>query len=341
MTKSSFYKNIALILFGTVVLLLIVNILVSKYVDKDEQPKHREVLSGIEIDKIFHTALANYGFSTNWIIKKKIKSISGDSLYSTYNVNVPNDVSIHSLLLELKNLFWEDDVEIDAEELANPKRTLVRLISDQKLKLAAELTNSDKIKREFGTIAFLVNDLPLQNEEVLKSFLITPELFYAVLTPRDEAKKRLSQIAKANKRYALLLDDNITELNFKLSSSYSDDKIKKSIREIVGTFYNAAFFIIDDRSDLFESEKYPLIKSELLKRGIVLVPKSRFEFLTSSKVNTGDKFQDFMLTVKKSDEKILMVNAQDFLIISSLIPAYRKIGYKFIYPGDIIIKRNF
>ena len=339
MTKSSFYKNIALILFGTVVLLLIVNILVSKYVDKDEQPKHREVLSGIEIDKIFHTALSNYGFSTNWIIKKKIKSISGDSLYSAYSVNVPNDVSIHSLLLELKNLFWENEVEIDAEELSNSKKTLVKFLSDQKLKLAAEFSNSDKIKREFGTVAFLVNDLPLQNEEVLKSFLITPELFYAVLTPKDEAKKRLSQLTKANKRYAMLLDDSITGLNFKLSGSYSDDKIKKSIREIVGTFYSATFFIIDERSDLFESEKYPLIKSELLKRGIVLVPKSKFETLSSSKVNAEDKFQDFMLSVKKNDEKILVVSAQDFLIISSLIPAYRKIGYKFIYPGDIIIKR--
>jgi len=340
MNKTTILKNIALILFGIVVVLLLINIIVTKYVEKDEQPKNRDVLSGNEIDKIFHTALSNYGFSSNWVIKKKLKIISGDSLYSTYSVNVPKDVSIHSLLLELKNLLWENDVEMDAEELSNPKRTLVKFISDKKLKVAAELIYNDKIKREFGTVAFLVNDLPLQNEEVLSTFLNTPELFYVVLTPKDEAKKRLLQLSKANKRYALLLDDNITELNYKLSDSYSDDKIKKSIKEIVGTFYSAAFFIIDDRSDLFESEKYPLIKSELLKRGIVLVPKSRFEFLISSKISAEDKFQDFMLTVNKSDEKILMVNAQDFLTITSVIPAYRKIGYKFIYPGDIIIKRN-
>jgi len=107
----------------------------------------------------------------------------------------------------------------------------------------------------------------------------------------------------------------------------------------VGTFYNAAFFIIDDRSDLFESRKYPLIESELLKRGIALVPKSKFETLSSSKVKTEDKFQDFMLTVQKNDEKVLMVSAEEFLTLTTLIPSYRKIGYKFIYPGDIIIKR--
>jgi hypothetical protein len=63
------------------------------------------------------------------------------------------------------------------------------------------------------------------------------------------------------------------------------------------------------------------------------------ETLASSKVNAEDKFQDFMLTVQKNDEKVLLVSANDYLTIAELIPSYRKIGYKFIYPGNIIIKR--
>ena len=127
------------------------------------------------------------------------------------------------------------------------KKSLLWISSDDKLKLAAEFYYDEKIIRQFGTVSFLVSDLPLQDEEMLNKVLNIPELFYTVLTPKDESKKRLSQLSKAGKRYALLLDDNITELNFKLSSSYSDDKIKRSIKEIVGTFYNAVFFIIDYR----------------------------------------------------------------------------------------------
>mgnify|MGYP003492492122 FL=1 len=339
MTKSSLPKNIALILFGVVVILLVANIVIIKYVTNDEQPKNRESLSGIEIDKSFHSALKNYGFSDSWISKKKIKNISGDSLFSSYSVKVPKDVSIQLLLLELNNILWEYEINLDAEEIVAGKKTLLQISSENKLKLAAEFFYDEKIIRQFGTVSFLVSDLPLQDEEMLNKVLNIPELFYTVLTPKDESKKRLSQLSKAGKRYALLLDDNITELNFKLSSNYSDDKIKKSIKEIVGTFYNAVFFIIDDRSDLFESEKFPLIQSELLKRGIKLTQSSKLETLTSSKVNAEDKFQDFMLTVKKNDEKVLVVSANDYLTISELIPSYRKIGYKFIYPGDIIIKR--
>ena len=340
MSKQSLIKKIPLILFSGVIVLLILNIAVTKYVEKDDQPIDREAILGSEIDSIFRTALANYGFSDNWIIKKKIKNITGDSLFTTYSVSVPEDVPIHLIILELKNLFWDYEVDIEAEELVRVKKTLLKLISGKQLKLAVELFYNDKVKREYGTASFIVSDLPLEDEQVLNSFLEIPELYYVIMTPKDASKRILPVLSKAGKRYALLLNDNITELNFKLSGNYSDDKIKKTIREIVGTFYNAVFIIIDDRSDLFESRKYPLIESELLKRGIVLVTSSKFETLSASNVNTTDKFQDFMKTIQKHDEKVLLITSLEFSSIVNLIPSYRKIGYKFIYPGDVIIKRD-
>jgi len=339
MTKSSLPKNVALILFGIVVLLLISNIIITKYVNKDEQPKNREALSGIEIDKSFHFALKNYGFSDTWISKKKIKNIAGDSLFATYSVKVPKDVPIHLLILELKNIFWENEVSIEAEEIVSTKKTILKLSSEKKLKLAAEFYYVENVMREFGTVSFLVTDLPLQDEEILNEFLKTPELFYCVLIPNAESKKQLSLLSKSGKRFALLLNDDITELDYKLSSNYSDDRLSRSIKEIVGTFYSAAFFIVDEKSDLYESKKIAFIEEQLKKRGIVLVTKGRFESINASTMNLENDFQNFMLSVKKDDEKVLMVSAENYLTISTLIPSYRKIGYKFIYPGDIIIKR--
>ena len=339
MLNSSLYKNVALVLFGVVVLLLISNIIITKYVNKDEQPKDREVLSGIEIDKSFHSALKNYGFSNTWISKKKLKNISGDSLFATYSVKVPKDVPIHLLILELKNIFWENEVSIEAEEIVSTKRTILKLSSEKKVKIAIEFYYAENIIREYGTVSFLVTDLPLQDEEMLNDFLKIPELFYCVLVPNAESKKQLSLLSKSGKRFALLLNDDITELDYKLSGNYSDDRLSRSIKEIVGTFYSAAFFIVDEKSDLYESKKYAFIEEQLKKRGIVLVTKGRFESINSNTMNLEDNFQDFMLSVKKDDEKVLMVSAENYLTISTLIPSYRKIGYKFIYPGDIIIKR--
>lgn len=332
-------KKIALILFGVVLILLIANIVVKKINDKGEPPKNREPLSGIEINNIFKTALKNYGFSSNWITKKKIKNVSDDSLYATYSVKVPKNLPIHLLILELQNLFWDDAVEVNSQEIISKKNTLLKLTSEKHLKLAAEFSYDEKTIREFGAVSFLVIDFPSDEDAKLNELFNTSELFYLVLSPSEHSKKILNTLDKSGKRYAVLLDDNISELNYKLVGSYSEDRLKRSIREIVGTFSSAVFFIIDDRSDLYESEKYKFIESEFSKRKITIVRKSRLASLNSNNVNVDDKFQDYMLTIQKKDEKVLLVTADEYLTIVQLIPSYRKIGYKFIYPGDIIIKR--
>jgi hypothetical protein len=332
-------KKITIVLFSIVILLLIVNIIVSKLAENNGQSKNRDSLSGIEIDKLFHAALKNYGFADDWMAKKKIMKLTGDSLYATYSVKVPKDVPIHMLILEMKNLFWEYDVLIEAEELAAGKNSLVKLSSENKLKLAAEFFYDENVLRQFGTISFLVSEIPIDNEESFNELLKTPELYYVLLVPGSESKKKLDALAKAEKRFTVLLNDDITELDYKLSSTFSENRILSSIKEIVTSFYAAAFFVIDERSDLFESKNYAFIQSQLQKRGIVIVPTNKFESLNSNNVNVDSKFQDYMLKIDKTDEKVLLVSIDEYLSIVKLIPSYRKIGYKFIYPGDIIIKR--
>lgn len=339
MNKTFTQKNIAISLFGIVVVLLISYIVISKFISKDEQPKNREVLSGIEIDELFHSALKNYGFSDSWVSQKKLKAIKGDSLFATYSVKCPKDIPIHLLLLELKSIFWENDVELNAEEIVTGKKSILKLSSENTLKLAVEFAYDEKIIREFGTVSFLVSDLPSQNDELLNEFLKIPELFYCVIVPSPDSKKHLSILSKAGKRFALLLNDDITDLDFKLASNYSDDRLLRSIKEIVGTFYAAAFFIVDEKSDLYRSSKFSFIEDQIKRRGITIITKSKLETLNSSITNTESKFQDFMLSVQKKDEKVLIVKADEFVTISNFIPAYRKTGYKFIYPGNIILKR--
>jgi hypothetical protein len=339
MINSNRLKKIAIVLFVIVIFLLIADAVIIKITSSDERPKNKKELSGLEINTVFNTALKNYGIYDQWISKKKLKNFSGDSLFTTYSIKIPKTLPVHLLILELQNLFWEDDVNVLAEEIKQPSKTFIKIISANHLKLAAEVLYDDKIKREYGSVAFLISDNFLENDPKLLELLKIPELYYLVLTPSSSSKKNLSVLSKAGKRFAVLLDDNITELDYKLAENYSEDRIKRSIREIVGTFHNAMFFIIDDFSDLYESSKYNFIENELLKRKIVVAKKSRFNTLNSNNINVEDKFQKFIQSLNNKDEKILFVNADEYLSLAEIIPAYRKIGYKFIYPGDIIVKR--
>lgn len=339
MFDQSILKKIAIILFGIVLVLLISNIVVKKINDNGEQPKNREALSGFEINTLFFSALKNYGFSDSWITKANLKNFKDDSLFATYKVKVPKNLPVHLLLLEMRDIFWNDDVEIESEEISASNKTLLTLSSENHIKLAVEFNYDDKILREFGTVSFLIDKIPADNELKVEELLKTPELYYVVFPPADASKKLAEKFVKDGKRYAIFLDDNITELNYKLDPGYSEDRLKKSIREIVGTFANAAFFIIDDQSNLYASEKFKFLENEFKKRNIRIFNKSDFNSLGDNQINIDGKFQDFMLSLNKSDEKVLLVSADDFLSIVNLIPSYRKIGYKFIYPGDIIIRK--
>ena len=339
MDKNSLFKKIAIVLFGTVLVLLIVNLIVTKVSEKGEKPKNRETLSGIEIDKIFHTSLKNYGLSDKWIIKRKNKNKIDDSVYSTYTVKVPENLPTDLLLLEMQDLFWNYDVNIKAEEFTSPEKVALKIISDKHTKLVADFISDNKIFREYGTISFLVYCSPQDNEETIGELLSIPELYYLIFSPSESSKKIINNFIKSEKRFAILLDDNINDLNFKLSADYSEDRLKKSIREIVGTFPDATFFIIDDKSEIYESSNYKFLENEFKKRNIKLIPKSLFVNLDANNLNEESVFQSFMLKLKKTDEKVLYVTADEFLTLSKLIPLYRKIGYKLIYPGDIIFRK--
>lgn len=331
-------KNITTVLLIVVITLLFINIIINKLINTDEPPQNREEISGIMIDSLFRSALYNYGIQKDWIKKKNIRKVSGDSLYATYNIIVPKDVPIHLLQLEVQDLLLDYNAEIKSEEKSKEKKVLLLINSDNQLKLAAEFSYNNEIRREYGAISFLVNDITPDDIEKYNELLRTPELFYAVLIPESKSKSLLNDLNKFERRFAILLDDNIIEFDYKLSPSISEERTLLSLKNIISSFYSAAFFIVDVNSDLFESKNYTLIKEALKKRNIKIVESDRFDWLKINSLNPESSFGDFLKRVSKVDEKVVLITAEDFLLISKLIPEYRKIGYRFIQPGELVLR---
>lgn len=331
-------KNITTVLLIVVITLLFINIIINKLINTDEPPQNREEISGIMIDSLFRSALYNYGIQKDWIKKKNIRKLSGDSLYATYNIIVPKDVPIHLLQLEVQDLLLDYNAEIKSEEKSKEKKVLLLINSDSQLKLAAEFSYNNEIRREYGAISFLVNDITPDDIEKYNELLRTPELFYAVLIPESKSKSLLNDLNKFERRFAILLDDNIIEFDYKLSPSISEERTLLSLKNIISSFYSAAFFIVDVNSDLFESKNYTLIKEALKKRNIKIVESDRFDWLKINSLNPESSFGDFIKRVSKVDEKVILITAEDFLLISKLIPEYRKIGYRFIQPGELVLR---
>src|ERR1039457_4518413 len=98
-------KELVIGLFSFVILLLILNIVLSKiYKHSTNQTEKIELYSG-EIKDRFISGVYNCGIKNDWIDVNKNDIRTGDSLKYSYKIKVPKDLPIAVLLNEISNSF--------------------------------------------------------------------------------------------------------------------------------------------------------------------------------------------------------------------------------------------
>ena len=333
MISPSAKRNSVYILFAVAILLLAANLLLDKLLPKANAEREVFILSGLEISNRFIKAINNFGLEEDWIIVRKLSN-KPDSLFSSYKIKLPPDLPIPVLLSEVNAELLSDSVEIKSIEKKMGGRTNLEIYSGGFLKLTSDIDYDKELVRKRGSVGFLIEDISFNDLE--DSFLFdVPELFAVLLIPSKENIKHSKFVLNKSKEYALLLDDEIDDLEFKLSDGYSSNRILNSVKAIIGSFSNAIFFVVDDDSELFRSKVFPEISSELEKRNIKLVLKSEF-YKLENKEET-DLYSSFDSIFKQlTEEKLnILCTAEDYNLLLPEIARYRKVGYKFINPSLI------
>jgi hypothetical protein len=328
--KTSLSKTsiIQLLLF-IVVVLLVLNIIVEKY-SCPESPSTAKEISSQVINKKFLIALNNYNLDSSWISKRVLSKNRDDSLKYFYIVKVPADLPISLLINEIKNQFDTNEVNIYAADLNSDASTEIKITSAGFFKLKAILNNRGVIRRQADSIAFLLTGIESLNSENLNELLMLPEKFACALIPSKQAHELSNLLNENHKQIAVILNDDITELEFKLNKNYSNNRIRNSLKSISGKFNHAAFFIIDENSDVYKSQHYKSIKDWFAKKRIV--PENYFKEISfSSPENTFSLLKD-----EAKSQHLFRISAEKFLEILPVLASLRKIGDKIVYPSELI-----
>ncbi len=330
MITSSDQKKIINILFIAAVGILVVNLVLDKFFLDKNKGSDSELIT-TEIDSTFRSALFNLGIHEDWIKKQK-----GEKDPINLIVRIPNDLPIVLVLQEMNNVFDTNEVKINSVEKKIGGSMTLNFISSGKEKLKASLIYNNKIKRKTARVGFILNRIDNDNET--DSLLLQyPEQFAFMLIPSENSAEFVKKILKNGKEYIIYLNDQIDELKFKLSDDYSALRLKNSIREIVGTFPQAVFFLIDDKSSLFNSKVYPMLKEEFEKRKIRLIEESNFKNLSSTeKKNSFEIFNNALDNLSSGEDKVYIISAEDFLSLNPEIIKYRKLGYRFTNPSALL-----
>ncbi len=318
-------------LFATALILLVINVLIDQYISAEKPELKKKNISFSEADSLFKQALKNYDITEKFFSIRKSKKNPTDSLYS---VRVYSDVPISLLLLELENLFSTTTAEIKSQEESINGKTITKIIIDDKTILTAEFVGDKNITREKGRIGFVVSnlDFSVDNSPILN----TPEQITFLITPSESSKRFITKILSAGKRYALLLNDEIEDLNYKLHESYPVRRNKKSFENLFKHFPSAAFIAVDDNSDLFDSSIKDFLLKELEWRKAFYIKLSRFDLLNSYSLNSENAFSEMIKSMNKNETRIILIDSKSFTELLPVIPSYRKIGYKFVSATELL-----
>lgn len=329
-------KKVVAILFLIAVILLAAIIVIGKVYKVDSTSSTSNNLTGFEIDSLFKVSISNFGLDSSSLKKAKIKNISGDSIFAKYSLDLPSDIPSPIFLQELNNIFEDYNIQYDAFESKIRGKSTLLISSEDYMKLAVEININKTIVRKKPSLAFLIelNDPQQKSLEQISNF---SEPFSVLLTPSEIAKNFLPSLQKINRNYAILIGDDQNDLNYKISSSYSEKRLKSSISTIVGTFSKATFFVIDDNSNLYKSKIFSFVKKEFDKRKLHFVNKSSLISFYGSITGTNNEFKEMALGLDSEAKLVYVMKPETFEDILTTIKELRKIGFHYVHPPEILL----
>jgi hypothetical protein len=329
-------KELTIALFSLVLFLLILDIVLTKIFKHSVNPVEKIELYSGEINDRFISSMHNCGIRDDWIDSNKKDIKMGDSLRFSFKVKVPKDLPIALLLNEISNSFLPGEVLSVSREIKSTGTTNMFLSSGGFDKLKAEFVYDPLINRTSFSFGFLVYGITNLNPVAQDQLIKVPELFTAVLLPSKESLEISKKLKTNEKNYSVILNNDINDLDYKLTSKYSVDRLKLSVRSILGDFSNSIAFLYNSNAGFNSESEFPFITKEFEKRNVRFIDINKFDMIEEKGNPIDVSFDQIMKQAKESKIELIYLSAENYIKLKPLILKYKKIGYKFINPAAVL-----
>ncbi|HSW53743.1 MAG TPA: hypothetical protein VLH59_01520 [Ignavibacteriaceae bacterium] len=332
MQSFKFRKSLFLTLIATAVILIAANILFKS--DLFVNNSYEDTIDEEEISQRFLNILAEFDIEDKLIKEKKVKDKHSNEDISSFKVQVPKDLSIPEILQDVFQSFKKDSLIIQSFENVKGSKTTLALKIGSSAVLQAEFDYAKNYSRNKGYIAFILNDVDPANSSTI-TLIESPAKINLLIRPEIKHLQHLEYIRSNGQQFSVLIDDDISEQKYKLSETYSEQRIVTVIKTLVTDFQKAVCFIIDDNSNFYNSPNYEILKRELTKRKIKLFRKSEFVNLNNEEMIL-DSFNDQLNSLANGGSIIFLVSEDAYMTLSSEIKKYKKKGYRVITTSLIL-----
>ena len=326
MAIQDFRSKLLLLLFVLAIILLASNILLKReaqFSSLDDQ--HFDVE---DIDQRFLNILYDFSIGDNLIKETKAKDNFSGRVISLIKVQVPEDLTIPEILQDIYQTFRKDSLKLHCEEIVKDGKSVLTIKKGSSAILKAEFNYAKNVLRNKGTLAFIVKDIDLENSAD-NEFIQSSAKFNLLLRPESKLTSYLNQIVENGKQFSILIDDDLNEQKYRLAASFSEKRVTTVAQTLIKDFAGAACFIIDDKSDFYESKNRIILERELNKRNLKVFKYSDFITLNEDK-NIIQNFNDVLENLNNYKEKIILVDKAAYQTLMPEIQKIKKKGFRIV-----------
>jgi len=326
MPSFKFRKNLLLTLIASAVILIAANILLKG--DLFVNSLNEDTIDEEEISRRFLNILAEFDIESKFIKENKLKDKHSSEEFSNFKVQLPKDLTIPEILIDIFQSFRKDSLILQSLEKVKGSKTTLALKKGKSTVLQAELDYAKNYSRNNGYLSFIINDVDPANASIT-TLIESPTKINLLIRPETKHLQQLEFIRNNGQQFSVLIDDDISEQKYKLGDTYSEQRIVTVIKTLVTDFPNAVCFIIDDNSNFYNSPNNEIFTRELSKRNIKLFRTSDFVTLENDETLPGS-FHDRMEAIGNGESIIFLVNEEAYVSLNSEIKKYKKKGYRVI-----------
>lgn len=316
-------------------ILIFINIFINP--NQEERLPTSDNLSINEIENIFESVLDRFGIEKSWVDKRKFKNKISDSLSYYYSVKIPTDIPIPLILKELNDEFNNKSTDLKSIEKKEFGSSDVEIKNNNVIKLKAEINYSKELERKFSTAAFLLTDIEKFDEIGLQNFFNIPVKFGVLLPLRSTSIKKAEQILINKLEYFIIIDDDADNVDFELDEDFSISQISRNIKKIITSFNTPKIFFLPAKEEIFSKNFQDFLIGEFQKQKRRLISLDKIPNLKGENpTDLKSLIKFYFNNLRFNENKIFIINADDWLNIQDEINNYLKKGNKIVNPSSVL-----
>lgn len=321
-------KKILIALFYLSILLLVSNLLIS-LIFSDNESISRPNLTDAEIDRKFVESLHSFAIKDEWISKLKT-----ENSVTTYIVKIPNDLPIPQILNEVNKQYYNYNIRVSSEEKKINGRTQVNLLDDKIIRLSADLRYTSGIERKSSKSAIFVYGREDKQNEYDSLLNGTTRDVSALLVPSKSNSSYTKWLRENGFDYAVFLNNKVNDIEFKMEKYHSETRVKLIVQNLVVSFPNALFFVIDNNSDLYNSSNYETVKNEFNKRKINCFTSDSLNFILDE-TKASERLVKLVENYNKNQKMRIALPLNIYQLLTNDLMKLIRVGYKFVRNSDL------